>query len=562
MPVESQLAADDTAGLSPSGPYRALKQAGLVVLFAAWVLLGLFGRDPWKPDDAVTFGISYDMVSSGDFVVPQIAGVPAPDRPPLFPALAAACAWSLKWLLPLHDGARVASALCLGLVIWLVSLTGRELYGRAFRWLPILVLIGCIGLWDRAHMMSPELGMLTCGALALYALALAPRRPTLAGVLLGLAIGLGFLTRGTLAALMTVALALPLAAFAPWRSRRYALTLVIAAVVAAPIMAAWPLALRARDPAMLAAWALGQSPARALGISTEGQGADWTWYAKNLLWYAWPALPLAVWTLWIRRGALASAGVALPLTMIVVWLLALSVAAAEPRALLTMPILLPLSLLAAAEVDSLRRGASSFLDWFGILTFGLLGVLVWGLWLESLRNGLPEAVARQFRDTDPGFSPPIQLAALGVALFLSLLWIVLVRPARRSNRRAVLNWAAGMTLLWGLYMTIWLPYLDSRRSYRPVAESLAARLPPDACVASHNLGEPQRALLEYFSGLRTHRDEVQPDHGCPWLLLQVGRDDSPLPPDSGWSAVWEGHRRGDDTERYLLFMRNPAPVTP
>ena len=83
-----------------------------------------------------------------------------------------------------------------------------------------------------------------------------------------------------------------------------------------------------------------------------------------------------------------------------------------------------------------------------------------------------------FHDTQPGFQPPVHWLPLAVAIFLSLLWIALVRPARRSNRRAVLNWAAGMTLVWGLYMTIWLPYLDSRRSYRPVAESLAAHLPP------------------------------------------------------------------------------------
>ncbi len=144
---------------------------------------------------------------------------------------------------------------------------------------------------------------------------------------------------------------------------------------------------------------------------------------------------------------------------------------------MALPLLLPLSLLGAAEVDTLKRGTSGALDWFGILTFGLLAVIVWALWLESLWHGLPEPVARIFRDTQPGFRPPLQPLVLLVSVFLSLLWIVLVRPARRSNRRAMLNWATGMTLVWGLYMTIWLPYLDSRRSYRPVAESLAQQLP-------------------------------------------------------------------------------------
>src|SRR5204862_5022319 len=104
-------------------------------------------------------------------------------------------------------------------------------------------------------------------------------------------------------------------------------------------------------------------------------------------------------------GSVAGPGVGLPLPMIVVVLALMSVAA-EPRAILALPLLLPLSLLAAAEVDTLKRGYSGALDWFGILTFGLLGVLVWGLWLESLVYGVPEPVARSFKDTQPGYQPP------------------------------------------------------------------------------------------------------------------------------------------------------------
>jgi len=133
---------------------------------------------------------------------------------------------------------------------------------------------------------------------------------------------------------------------------------------------------------------------------------------------------------------------------------------------------------------------------------------------------------------------------------------VLVRPARRSNRRAVLNWAAGMTLLWALYSTIWLPYLDSRRSYRVVAQDLATRLPAQGCVASRNLGEAQRALFQYFAGLVTEREEVTPAADCPTLLVQYGRIDGESPVPDGWTVLWEGRRRGDDTERYVLYGRS------
>src|SRR5205823_1042888 len=193
MPISAPAGSpDDATALSPSGPYRAFKQAGLVLLCAAWIVLGLFGHDPWKTEDATTFGVAFDMLKHGDYLVPHLAGVVAPERPPLFHALAAATATALGAVLPLHDGARIANALCLAATLWLLALTGRELYGPAFRWPPVLIFIGCVGLWDRAHLLAPDIGIFAAYALALYALALAPRRYALGGVLLGAAAGIAF----------------------------------------------------------------------------------------------------------------------------------------------------------------------------------------------------------------------------------------------------------------------------------------------------------------------------------------------------------------------------------
>jgi 4-amino-4-deoxy-L-arabinose transferase-like glycosyltransferase len=553
---------DASSELSPSGPYRAYKQLGLVLLCAIWILLGLLGHDPWKSDDAVSFGSAYDMLKSGDWIIPHVAGVATPERPPLFYAVAAAFAWAFGGVFALHDAARLAVALCLASTLWLLAMTGRELYGRAFRWMPVLLFIGCVGLWDRAHLLGADLGVLPAAALALYALALALRRPALGGVLLGLATGLAFLCRGSVAAALIMVTALVLPLFGSWRAARYGGTLALAVAVAIPLVAVWPLALYWRSPELFAEWYRAQGLARFFGHSEEAAAFELLYYVKNLLWFAWPALPLAAWSLWVRargfNGRLNAPGIVLPLVAFAVVLLALS-GATEPRPNLAMPLLLPLALLGAAEIDSLKRGYSGALDWFGILTFGLLAVVLWGLWFESLRQGLPEDVARLLRDTQPGYQPPWQLHAVLVSAGLTLLWLALVRPARRSNRRAVLNWAAGMTLIWGLSGTLWLPYIDSRRSYRPVAESLAAHLPPPGtCVASRNLGEAQRALLEYLGNVVTVRDEVQPNNNCTALLVQLGRDDSDAPPDPAWVRVWEGRRRGDDTERFILFTRAAA----
>ena len=46
-----------------------------VVICVAWTLLGLLGHDPWKPDEAHTFGVVYQMLQNGDWVVPMLAAV-------------------------------------------------------------------------------------------------------------------------------------------------------------------------------------------------------------------------------------------------------------------------------------------------------------------------------------------------------------------------------------------------------------------------------------------------------------------------------------------------------
>jgi len=280
---------------------------------------------------------------------------------------------------------------------------------------------------------------------------------------------------------------------------------------------------------------------------------------KNLLWFAWPALPLAAWTLWTRgrgfNGGLSDPAVVLPGTLALVILASIAVMA-DPKVTYLMPILLPLALLGALEIDTLKRSFSGALDWFGILTFGLAAVLAWYLWFDSFARGMAGPVASVLRDTEAGYRPPWRWLAIVVSALLTLLWLALVRPARRSNRRAVLNWAAGMTLLWALYSTIWLPYLDSRRSYRTVALSMASQLPAQGCIASRNLGEPQRALFRYFAGLVTLREETAPMHSCPAVLVQFGRIDvAPAAPE-GWRIAWQGQRRGDDTERFVLYARD------
>jgi 4-amino-4-deoxy-L-arabinose transferase-like glycosyltransferase len=550
----------DLDALSPSGPHRALKQFGLVLLCAAWVAFGLAGHDPWKTEDAVSIGIAAEMAARGDAVVPTLAGEPYLGTPPLTWIGGALAIHAFSPPLQRHNAARLIAGVALALVLLATALASRELNGRAFRWLPVLILVGSVGFWDRAHVVSPELFLTVGVAVGLWGFAAGLRAPVAGGILLGLGVGIAFLGRGLLGPvwLAVTALLLP-ACGAAWRGRSYAMFVAVTAISALVVALPWIFALHARDPVLFQQWWDGESLGRYVA-GFDGGAADPLYYLRNLLWFAFPALPLVAWMLWLRlrnfNGGVGTPGVIVPGVLALVILASLMVLPV-PRLHYALPLLVPLAVLAALEVDSLKRGLSGALDWFGILTFGLVALLFWGLWLDSYVHGMSAGVARLFRDTEIGFQPSFHLGTMLAAIGLTVLWVMLVRPARRSNRRTMLNWAAGVTLVWGLASTIWLPYLDSRRSYRWAAESLAKALPATGCVASRNLGEPQRAVFHYFAGIKTVREEVTPQHQCPALLVQYGRLDGAPSAPPGWTAYWSGGRRGDDTERFVLYARTP-----
>jgi hypothetical protein len=75
------------------------------------------------------------------------------------------------------------------------------------------------------------------------------------------------------------------------------------------------------------------------------------------------------------------------------------------------------------------------------------------------------------------------------------------------------------------------------------------------CMSSYNLGEPQRAMLEYFAGIVTYREtEPARKRDCDMLLVQGSRS-AIYTPDQRWKPIWYGARPGDERELYRLYQR-------
>jgi 4-amino-4-deoxy-L-arabinose transferase-like glycosyltransferase len=536
-------------------PVTPAKAVLLGLLLLIWVFTGLIGHDPWKPDEATSFGVVHSMLQSGDWLVPTLVGEPYLDKPPLYYWSAALSAKLFAPLLPLHDGARLASGLYIGLTLLFLGLAGRKLYGENRGWATAIILIGCLGMMVRGHQIITDLGLLAGCAMMLFGYSLSQERAVRAGVWMGLGVGIGFMSKGFIAPVLFVliAAALPIM-FEQWRVRRYFASLAVAALCALPWLTIWPLLLYQHSPRLFADWAWAHNIGNWIDYAKDGPGKESLYYLKSLPWLAWPAWPLAVWAVWQSRHRLALRDdLQLPLVAFGVMFITLSLVP-NIKEVFALPMLLPIALLATASLSALKRGAANALDWFGLMTFALVAIAMWWGWAGLLLDNHAK-ITLWLKDYQPGFEPAFDEPAFVAAIVATVLWLILVWRVGRSMRRAVTNWAAGITLVWVLAMTLWLPWLDSGKSYRNMVASLQQSMPKHyRCVGYDYLGEGQRAMLHYFGGIITRTDRKE---RCDLRLIQGDRLSKPLLDETRWKKIWEGSRKGDKGEHYRLYQRIP-----
>ena len=527
-----------------------LPAPALALLVAAFLLPGLVGHAPWKTEDAVGFGVLWQMLENGGWLTPRLAGEPWFDDGPLYFWVAAAFVKALGFALAPHDAARFASALFVLLALWFVRLASRELYGRVQGDLSALAFLGCVGLMWHAHEVAAETAMLAGVAAAYYGLAIAHKKPLKGGLVFGIGAVVAFLAKGVPALahpLLAALLVLPLSAFV--HARTYAIAVAIGLAVLAPFAFGWPLLLRAVAPQYFEGWMAWQWAALA-GGATTGSTLD---LLKLLSWAAWPTWPLTLWACWAYRRHLRDPGFAVPFVGTVVAFALLGLAGVN-REMDALGILVPLAIPAGSAAIALRRGAANALTWFSLMTFSLIAAVSWFMWF-AMMTGVPERTYRNVMKLVPGFEPSFHWLPFTVAVLLTAAWAVLIARCDRSTLRSVPFWAAGMTLAWGIATTIWLPWIDHGKSYATVGAGLARALPQKfACIESRGLGETQRAAFHYHAGVVTLRAETHGRTRCPYLLVQAVASEPAADPGREWRRVWDG-ARPRDREHYRLYRR-------
>jgi len=514
---------------------QRLPRLALLLFCAAYVLPGLFGRDPWRHADLSAFGFMASIAEGrAPWWQPAIAGIPAEGGP--LPYWIGALAIKLLPFLDPAFAARLPYALVLVLVLVLVWYSSFHLartdaaqpvafafggeaqsvdYARALADGALLALIASLGLLQLGHQTTPELLQLLAVSLYLYALAVAPFRAGKARWALLVSLPM-------LAASGAPAVALVLAGIGLWLCGRSSYA----------------------EVRSLFWWLL---PAALLTALSAWEFNAWAWRVGKALdgnlplqvlslfaWFCWPAWPLALWTLWRWRAHWQRRHILLPLVTALVSLVTSVLMGGVDRALL---LALPaMAVLAAFALPTLRRGIAAAMDWFSVFFFSACALFFW-VYYVSMQWGWPPKPLANLRRLAQGFEPSFSWIALIIALLATAAWLALVRW--RTSRHQHALWkslvlpAGGVALNWLLMTTVLLPPLDYASSNTALVKRLQAHVPHEAdCIAAPGQPLSTLAALEFQGGWRVQAQKPLGESTCSYAL-QGGLATIP----AGWEQV-------------------------
>ncbi|WP_415756402.1 lipid IV(A) 4-amino-4-deoxy-L-arabinosyltransferase [Pseudomonas sp. LT1P18] len=344
----------------------------LLAIFALAYLLPLGSHGLWIPDETRYAQISQDMLLSGNWVSPHFMSLRYFEKP-------AAGYWMIAASQALFGqnlfGVRFASALSTGLSVLLCYLIARRMwndprksYACALLYMSLIVIAGAAGYAN----LDPQFTFwVNLSLVALwFALDSVGRSQRVIGwAVLGLACGMGFMTKGFLAWLLPVLIALP---WMIWQKRWRELQIYgpLAIVVAIAVSLPWVLAVHAQEPDYWRFFFWHEHIRRFAGDDAQ-HDAPWWFYLPLLVAFSLPwvaLLPAALRQAWQTRR---QANIAFLLLWLLMPLLFFSLSNGKLPSYI-LPCLLPLALLLGhALVDRLKLEHGRALGINGLLNLVL-----------------------------------------------------------------------------------------------------------------------------------------------------------------------------------------------
>jgi len=512
------------------------------VLLIIFLFTGLIGHEPWRPLESTSISIILDIVQNNLIILPMAASENIITHPPLYSYVAAAFGKLFSPILSLHDAARLSNIFWVGLIMTSLGLMTRELWGQGFGRQAGLLFVGSVGLILNIHSLIPEIATLLGYTMSLYAFSLYFRRPFRASMVLGFGSGIAFLSGGIIPLIVIYLSSLFLLVFKNWRNKRYFIFIVISATITILVISPWLYSFNYLEPKLFFSW---------INTTELSPKLLFNYHLQGILWFTWPALPLAIWLITKDyKSILSQKRLQIPIIFFVVLLIIISITG-QPNQTNLIPFTIPLSIIAVGGIDKLNRGAASALNWFGILIFGFIGFLIWLGWF-AMMSEIPERIHERMFYQSANYVAEFEFFNFIFALIITTLWLASIIKFKITNRSAISNWALGITMVWVTLITLWGPFIDNRKDYKLIFTDVKQQLiKSSTCVYVNNLSDSQINLLHYYSGIKGTNPNLE-NKDCRLALVSL-TEEKEIPAEYKlWSEIWTGRRLID--ENYFILL--------
>ena len=109
-------------------------------------------------------------------------------------------------------------------------------------------------------------------------------------------------------------------------------------------------------------------------------------------------------------------------------------------------------------------------------------------------------------------------------------------------------------------MTLFLPWLDAAKSYRPVVMQFEASLHPNTLQRLQSGGDclyinaqDNKSGVLAWQAYSSVKINIEDAHSCHYRLLQLKAGDAQVA--GGWQVLWQGHRPREDYEHFVLVHK-------
>jgi len=512
-------------------------------LTVIWIFTGLMGPELWQSIDSNSMSQILTVIQDNEFIAPLAASEQYLISPPLFSVVAAGFAKIFASILPLQDGARISNALWLVITLTSIGLTTRELWGTGLGRQAGLLFIASIGLILNAHSLNQDIAVLSGTSLSFYSLALYYRRPFRSSILMGTGLGISFLSGGIIPLVSIIISSIILYFFYAWKNKRYLTFIGLSLGIFIAIISPWIIAMKYMHSDLLASF---------LSQNIFNNSTSFLYVLTGISWFTWPSLPLALFAIFKNyRHIFKQKKLLLPLVFLMVYFILTSYANKQDQ-LNLIPFLIPLCIMSVGSIDILKRGAASALNFFGILIFGFISILIWLGWI-AMQIGFPNKIFERMFYLSADFNASFEMLPFIISLTFTAYWALSIFRQKITNRTAVSNWAIGITMIWLCLIMLWGPFIDNRKSYRNIFNEVKQHLvQSSSCVYLNNLSDNQTNLLHYYSGTKGVKFNNE-NKNCYLALISL-EEKGTLPTEyKNWGEIWTGKRLRD--KNYFILLR-------